>query len=254
MQTPPPILPFISHYLDELGPAAASLRERLRERPEECRDIFQQAFQAAGRPDRALELAESAGRRLPELAPCESGPGQPTRDEALSERCDQVLSSILQAAGKNSLRLSLQLVTGFPGLAAALPEQVFVDAPMASGLSTPALTFLLAHEVGHLVHQDHLAEAGRNLALELVVGSVDGFDLGAMERLEPLLESERERALKQEEEADKFAGQVLRKLGHDPQPAAHEVLELLYHNPAAAEHLAQSHGTLEQRVQRASQD
>ena len=140
-------------------------------------------------------------------------------------------------------------VSGFGGMAAALPGQVFLDAPVAEVMSQAGLYFLLAHEAAHLVHQDHLAEAGREMSFKLLTQGVDIFDLEALGKMEPLMQIADQRARRQEIEADRFAGGVIAQLGYDPGSAAREVLGLLYSDPEAAKSLARSHGTLEERVE-----
>lgn len=213
---------------------------------------FNKAFRAHESPRQALEWAAQVGIETFEPASVLSTTllPPPLSHPQLQRRCENMLSRILPAAGAAALEVSLHLSGGFAPLAGALPGQIWVDAPRTQELSDGALCFLLSHEVGHLVAEDHAGHAGREKALELLGQNFEAFDFEALEELQPVLEANQSMDLEMEHRADRLAGQVTRALGYDSRAAASEVLGLLYSSEAGSS-LEKSHGTLIQRLQAA---
>ncbi len=241
-------LAFARSYLSCL-PAAPALQARLEASPSQARDVFVEAFAVGGSCEDSLRRAGDAARPLYQAPPLDAQSWPPlVPNEAVEGRCRNLLTGIQEWSRASGLQVSLQLTAGFPPLAAALPGHVFVDAPRADKLSDGALTFLLAHELGHLAHGDHAAEAGREKALELLTLGLEPFDLEAMDRLAPVLEASQSLEREQEREADRFGAQATRALGYDPLAAAREVLCLLYQDNPPGSSLERTHGSLAERL------
>lgn len=239
---------FVNSYLALLNPQRPAVPTGDRE-PHE---VFQQAFEAAESAQEGLRLASRAG-----MSACEPAslipPVLPAQIEhpAVHSRCSHLLKQIQETASVTGMQVSLHLASGFAPLAAALPGQVWVDVPRVEKLSDGALCFLLAHEMGHLVHQDHAAHFGREMAIGLLMKGTNPLDFESMEAFLPLSALHDQMDQEMEQQADRFAGQVSRQLGFDPAASAQEVLNLLYSDPGSRASLEKSHGTLSQRLQAA---
>ena len=78
------------------------------------------------------------------------------------------------------------------------------------------LAMILAHELGHFVHKDHLRQLGRNLILVLLLSIILGPDNSIVEAFQPMImTAEYKFSRNQETAADKFALElVYKKYGH----------------------------------------
>jgi len=82
--------------------------------------------------------------------------------------------------------------------------------------SENALAFILAHELGHFAHRDHLRGLGRGLVLSAISAFLMGADSGVTEFLvKSLMTVEMKFSQRQETQADLFALELLHKhYGH----------------------------------------
>ena len=94
-------------------------------------------------------------------------------------------------------------------LGAQAGNQVFLEeSALQSQLSDPAeLTFLMAHEMGHVVHRDSVRRAGSKLAVALFSPALEGLG-----------EAQQQNARRMELEADEFAAGLMKPMNCDSRP------------------------------------
>jgi Zn-dependent protease with chaperone function len=100
----------------------------------------------------------------------------------------------------------------------ALPGNIII---ITSGLlkevkSENELTMILAHEIGHIVHRDHLKVLGRRLVLGVLFSIIFGNDSAVSSQMNQIISTvDLKFSRKQETQADLFAVDILyKKYGH----------------------------------------
>jgi predicted Zn-dependent protease len=139
-------------------------------------------------------------------------------DEALRRRLQRLLDNLPADSPLHQYRFTVQLVNNEEVNALALPGGHIV---VFSGLVEQAeseneLAMVLAHELGHFAHRDHLKRLGRGLGLTVAAMLVFGED-SAISRLVSnlFLVTENSYSRQQESDADRFGLALLvNSFGH----------------------------------------
>lgn len=130
----------------------------------------------------------------------------------------EILDALAVFAPDTGLRYRVHVVSVPDVNAVALPGgHLVVSAPLLEYVSSEnALAFVLAHELGHFVHRDHLRGAGRVLVAVALSAALLGTDSGVTQALaRPIAAAEMRFSQAQEVRADLFALELLvRRYGH----------------------------------------
>jgi predicted Zn-dependent protease len=137
-------------------------------------------------------------------------------DTPLEHKCQQLLDSLvkyLPNKDKNK-KYTIHIVESDEVNALALPGRniVIFSALLKEISSENELAFVLAHELGHFAHKDHLRGLGRRLVFFVISSIFLGQDSSVSKFLgNSLVNAEMKFSQKQETEADLFAVDLLNK-------------------------------------------
>lgn len=141
-----------------------------------------------------------------------SGKMDALESEALQARLDRLLDALPGDSTLHAYDFSVQLVENEEINALALPGGLIV---VFTGLVEQAeseneLAMVLAHELGHFAHRDHLRRLGRGLSLALAAFLLLGEDSATADLVNRLfLVSESHYSREQEADADRFGLELL---------------------------------------------
>lgn len=107
------------------------------------------------------------------------------REKALQQLVDEVRGCV-----QTGFPLKVSLVRSDKANAMALPggRIVVLEGLLAKVRSENGLTFVLAHELAHFNHRDHLRAMGRGLVLTAMAAMVTGSDSGLTQWFAPVVE------------------------------------------------------------------
>jgi predicted Zn-dependent protease len=143
---------------------------------------------------------------------------QAEKSRALEERLQELIKTLPADSPLRRYRFSVCLVESETVNAAALPggEIVVYSGLLRQVRSENELAMVIAHELGHYAHRDHLRGLGRGLGIAVTTQILLGADSGVTELVSSLtLPLSARYSQAQEEEADAFAVEMLRnRFGH----------------------------------------
>jgi len=133
-------------------------------------------------------------------------------DTKVPEKEITELFSSLQSCASIDVPLTLQFVDSEIVNAVAIPGgDIVVYSGLVDALSSVnGLAFVLAHELAHFKHRDHLRGLGRGLAITVLASLVTGTDSGLVNALTPAAMLEQARfSQSRESDADRYALDLL---------------------------------------------
>ncbi len=165
-------------------------------------------------------------------------------DEKLSKRLTQLVENHLSRYNTSSSPLPTvkvyvgDLDEGYPAFSTT--GQIAVDKQIFHHLSPAAITFILGHELGHIVHQDSLDQTGITTLQDILsYNNSDRKDSRTSEEVTRQLRIELSKTKyrrRNEDEADRYAVDFCRKEGYTDQEILQAAYDLFKNRPGGIDH------------------